>query len=176
MKTQDLIKALDTLDKQGIWAFKYSSLKLRFQQSDRALLKSLSAHQKNGYVLKVAKGLYVNPRARSLPADILPALVPWLRPFEMNYVSLESALSDYGRISQVPGRLTVMSTGKSWLQRTPYGDIEFVHTRRNPANLQEQLLETPVAGLYRAPETVAVRDLKRVGRNTGLLQDRGGDP
>ena len=92
MKTRDLIKALDTLDKQGIWAFRYSSLKLRFRQSDRALLKSLSAHQKNGYVLKVAKGLYVNPRARSLPPDILPALVPWLRPFEMNYVSLESAL------------------------------------------------------------------------------------
>ncbi|MGH8455280.1 MAG: type IV toxin-antitoxin system AbiEi family antitoxin [Nevskiales bacterium] len=169
MKTADLVKFLDSMDKNGVWAFRLSSLRLRFPQAERGLIKSLSSHQKAGLILKCDKGLYVNPRARSLPADILPALVPWLRPLKLNYLSLESVLSEESLISQVPARLTVMSTGKSRRCDTPFGTIEFVHTKRALQTLSKELVATAVPGLYRAPAAIALRDLQRSGRNLGLV-------
>ncbi len=41
---------------------------------------------------------------------------------------LESALSEYGVISQIPiDRLTIMTTGRKGHYKTPYGTIEFTH-------------------------------------------------
>ena len=53
-----------------------------------------------------------------------------MRRGEYNYVSLESALSEYGVISQIPMRLTVMTTGRKGEVNTPFGTIEFTHTSR----------------------------------------------
>ncbi len=38
----------------------------------------------------------------------------------------------HGRISQVPNRLTLMASGRSYTYTTPLGVIEFVHTARSP--------------------------------------------
>jgi len=170
----------DAWDKAGIWAFHLETLRRAFTagdgtkakaSADRALLKALAAHEKAGIVLRVARGLYVNPRARSLPADVLSTLVTFLRPWDTNYLSLESALSEAGRISQIPSRLTVMTTGRSQTFETPYGTIEFVHTARKLEKFRDDLVFDARRELYVARPNLAARDLRRVGRNVDLLID-----
>ena len=54
-----------------------------------------------------------------------------MRRGEYSYISLETMLSEYGAISQVPiDRLTVMTTGRKGEYETPFGVIEFTHTKR----------------------------------------------
>ncbi len=92
-----------------------------------------------------------------------------LRRGEYNYISLESALSEYGVISQIPiVRLTVMTTGRKGVFKTPYGVIEFTHTDRDDIDILNNtiLSDRP---LRIATESAAIRDLKRVGRNTHML-------
>jgi len=63
-----------------------------------------------------------------------------LRRGEYNYVSLESILSEYGLISQIPmDRLTVMTTDRSGIYKTPYGVIELTHTKRPVADLLDSM-------------------------------------
>ncbi|WP_422139500.1 hypothetical protein [Endozoicomonas sp. ALC020] len=59
-----------------------------------------------------------------------------LRRGDYNYISLESALSEYGAISQIPvDRLTIMTTGRKGEYKTPFGVLEFTHTRRSVADI-----------------------------------------
>ena len=80
-----------------------------------------------------------------------------LRPGELSYVSLESALSMYGWISQIPlGVLTVMTTGRTGQFKTPWGTIENTHWDPNRKFMV-------------ATANAAYRDLKRAGRNLDLV-------
>jgi predicted transcriptional regulator of viral defense system len=169
MRIVKLIAAMDRLDKAGIWAYLTNTLRLLFPENERAMLKALARHEKAGLIVRVARGLYVNPRARSLPADALSALVPFLRPWDFNYLSLESALSEAGWISQIPSRLTVMTTGRSQTFETPYGTLEFVHTAQRPDKLRGDLVFDTRRELAVATPARALRDLKRVGRNLDLV-------
>jgi hypothetical protein len=85
-------------------------------------------------------------------------------------VSLESAMSEYGAISQIPiDRVTVMTTGRKGIYETPYGVIEFTHTRRPVADILEHIHRVEGRPLRVASKAAAWRDLKRVGRNTALV-------
>jgi len=170
MRVKALINTFDAWDRQGFWAFSSTSMKMMFPESDRARAKALAAHQASGLVERVARGLYINPRARSLPQDILSALVTWIRPLEFNYISLESALSEMGLISQIPSRLTVMTTGRSQTFTTPYGTIEFTHTSQTLDQLRSQVEWDPRRELWVATAKQAKRDLSNVRRNLDLLQ------
>ncbi|MDR2839493.1 MAG: hypothetical protein LBV49_13140 [Azonexus sp.] len=169
MLVRELIAAMDHWDETGIWAFTLESLRLLFRESDRAILKALARHQEIGVIRRVARNLYVNPRARSLPPDVLSALVPFLRPWDFNYLSLESALSEAGWISQIPSRLTLMTTGRSQTFETSYGTLEFIHTARKPETLEADLVDDRRRELLIATPLRALRDLKRVGRNLDLV-------
>src|SRR5579871_531397 len=143
MLIRELIAALDRWDKAGIWAFSLKTLQLLFPEDSRAMFKALARHQQADVIERVARGLYVNPRARCLPSDLLSALVPFLRPWDFNYLSLESALSEAGWTSQIPSRLTLMTTGRSQIFATPYGTIEFVHTMQAESKLRNELRYDP---------------------------------
>ncbi len=94
-----------------------------------------------------------------------------LRRGEYNYVSLESALSEYGVISQIPvDRLTVMTTGRKGVYGTPVGTIEFVHTKRKLSAILAGVVDVQ-RPLRLATAQTAWRDLKRVGRNTHLVNE-----
>lgn len=170
MRIQDLIKTLDRWDQRGFWAFTAQTLKLLFPENDRARTKALAAHQGAGLIERIARGLYINPRSRSLPQDLLSALVAWLRPWDFNYLSLESALSEAGMISQIPSRLTVMTTGRSQTFKTPYGTIEFTHTAQTPEQLRDDLVWDSQRELWVATPTRAQRDLVKARRNLGLVE------
>jgi hypothetical protein len=80
---------------------------------------------------RVSRGIYLFSFARSRDSHMIEHIAKALRRGVYNYVSLESALSEYGVISQIMmDRLTVMTSGCSGEYCTPYGIIEFTHTKR----------------------------------------------
>jgi predicted transcriptional regulator of viral defense system len=169
MSLRELISAMNRWDDAGIWAYSLNTLKLMFPEDLATLKKSLGRHVKDHLIERVARGLYVNPRARSFPPDVLSALVPFLRPWEFNYLSLESALSETGRISQIPSRMTLMTTGRSQTFATPFGTLEFIHTAQTGDQLRGEMIFDETRALDVASPARALRDLRRVGRNLDLV-------
>lgn len=163
--------ALQAWDKQGRYVFSRRELAKFFpQDSAKAFSESLNRHVHHGLIERACRSVYVNQTAASFDGSAIDRIAQILRSGCYNYVSLESALSDYGAISQVPvGRLTVMTTGRSGVYHTPYGTIEFTHTKRSVENILENTAKTKVRPLRVAFKSTAWRDLKRVGRNTHLV-------
>ncbi len=52
-------------------------------------------------------------------------IAPIIRPAERFYLSLETLLFEVCYISQMPNRLTFMTTGRSQIFNTPYGILKF---------------------------------------------------
>ncbi len=164
---------LNEWDRQGRYVFTRADLaKIFHEDSPRAFKAGLERLVKDGLLQRPVRGVYVFTLAQNSDSHTIELVAKALRRGEYNYVSLESALSEYGAISQVPvDRLTVMTTGRKGLYRTPFGTIEFTHTKRKPA-----AIITGAANVKRplrlANPRTAWRDLKRVGRNTHLVDER----
>ncbi len=167
MKSIDLLRTLDKWDEQGVWAFDLPRLELMFGDAPGNLRTSLMRHAKAGIITRITRGVYVNPRARSMPAEPLLPLVSIMRPREFSYLSLESVLSDAGWISQIPFRSTVMTTGRRGVFYTPYGVLEFTHTEKQ-ASSREVTFDV-VREIHVATPERALQDLRHVGRNLGLV-------
>ncbi|CAI0715404.1 type IV toxin-antitoxin system AbiEi family antitoxin [Serratia entomophila] len=170
MDKMTAINTLDKFSKMGKNIFLTQDLATLFPtESPRTLQKSVDRLIAAGILKRAAKGIYVNGRA-SLGGYPLESIVINIRRGEYNYISLESALSQYGVISQIPmDRLTIMSTGRSGEFVTPWGVIEITHTSKKPVEILRGSLEgrTP---LRIATKETAIKDLLRVGRNTHLIQ------
>ncbi|MCJ8272078.1 MAG: hypothetical protein MJK04_22115, partial [Psychrosphaera sp.] len=107
--------------------------------------------------------------ANSQDSHTIERVAVALRRGEYNYVSLESALSEYGVISQIPNdRITIMTTGRKGTYDTPWGTLEFTHTKRSVSDIVDNI-HTVERPLRMASVQAAWRDLKRVGRNTHLV-------
>lgn len=63
-----------------------------------------------------------------------------------------------------------MTQGRSGKLETRYGTIEFTHFSRKKNLNEDDCYYDPVARIFRAKAARAITDLKRVGRNTQLLQ------
>ncbi|PWC13418.1 type IV toxin-antitoxin system AbiEi family antitoxin [Brenneria corticis] len=174
MTQQELRTVLQQWDKHGEWLFTINELALMFPNETRSQLRlSLHRHVETGALIRISKGVYANGDARSRPFYVLEAIAQKLRAYEMNYISLESALSEYGRISQVPiGLLTLMTTGRSGFFLTPWGNIEFIHTKRTPPAILSATFFSQERNILFATEETALRDLKAVGRNLDLVEIR----
>jgi hypothetical protein len=169
MKRRDLIKKLARADSAGVWAFTPPSFSALMDGVDPAYLKLLMKRLADqGVLIRAARGIYVNPTARSSPADIRRGLVRFLRPREINYVSLESKLSEAGIISQITTTLTCMTTGSPARFDTPWGAVEFTHTDRKIDVGTDVVADE---GTLEAKVRTAVRDLRRVGRNVDLVDE-----
>ena len=167
------IERLSTLDKQGRYVFSYQDIAKIFpEDSARALKAGLNRLIKQGFLIRAVKGIYVFSLSRQKGKDTLELIARMMRRGEYNYLSLESALSEYGVISQIPiDRLTVMTTGRRGEYKTPFGTIEFTHTKR-PASQIVENINTVGRPLRLATKLAAWRDLKRVGRNTHLVDQQ----
>ncbi|MNF30681.1 hypothetical protein D3C76_549160 [compost metagenome] len=136
------------------------------QQLKNALVRQCRA----GNLIKVGGGLYAWPDARSTPMYKLEHLINRLRPRELSYVSLESALSMHGWISQIPlAVLTVMTTGRTYMQPTSFGIIEWTHTSQSDGDILHATVWDPARGCLIAKPWQAYRDLKKVNRNLDLV-------
>lgn len=175
----ELIRRLAELDRRGIYVLARRDIEKLFpDEGEKSMEKSLQRMVSDGILQRVAKGLYVNPSASSKNRWIADEIAKALRPGCISYVSLESILSEYGAISQIPiDRMTVMTTGRSGLHKTPYGTIEFTHTKRTRSEILGRTLSPNGRPLRIATRSAAIRDLLRVGRNTNMIteEDSEGD-
>lgn len=172
MKIIALVNSLNRMEQKGVRVFlKHDIEKLFPDESPKALEKSLQRCVKDQVLIRACKGVYVNNAAvLRKPGRVIEEIASALRAGDANYVSLESALSEYGAISQIPvSRITVMTTGAGGLVKTPYGEIEFTHTKRKVADVIAGSIYIKDRPLRFAKKNVALRDLYRVGRNTNML-------
>lgn len=173
MDTSIALKRLNHWDQQGRHVFTRGDLATIFHEdSPRALKGALRRLVADEILLRPARGVYVYALGRNPGRDTLEHVARALRRGQYNYVSLESALSEYGAISQIPvDRLTVMTTGRRGEYATPFGTIEFTHTKRSPVDILSGVRDVR-RPLKLATPAAAWRDLKRVGRNTHLVNER----
>lgn len=170
MTRKELFKVLDLTDKNGVWSFGIELLRMYFpHESNASLNVSLKRHVDSGLLVNICRNFYSNPRAKSMPAMPLYALPQLLRSSERFYLSLETALSDYGLISQMPNRLVFMTSGRSQEFKTPYGIIEFVHSNRKLSSFYDNCKYDQHYGFYVADPKKAVRDAMRTKRSIDLI-------
>lgn len=167
----ELIRKLAELDRRGVHVLARRDIEKLFpDEGEKAMEKSLQRMVSDGLLQRVAKGLYANPAASSRNRWIAEEIAKALRPGCLSYVSLESILSEYGVISQIPiDRMTVMTTGRSGIHQTPFGTIEFTHTKRSRSEILARTLAPKGRPLRIATRSAATRDLLRVGRNTNMI-------
>jgi len=168
------IRVLKEWDKKGRYIFTNHELaKLFPEDSRKALIAGLERLVKSGLLQRACRSIYINKEAHCFDSYAIERITKTLRAGQYNYVSLESALSEYGVISQVPiDRLTVMTTGREGIYKTPYGVIEFTHTKRSVADILQNTLVDTARPLRIATKKTAWRDLKRTGRNINLANLR----
>ena len=170
MKRRALMQKLNDLDRRGVWAFTPATFAALLSNPKHNYLKLMMKRLADqGVLMRAARGVYVNPYARSMPNDVRSGLIRFLRPREITYVSLESKLSEVGAISQVTTALTCMTTGSPGRLETPWGAIEFTHTDR-PIVFGADV-HTRDDGVLEATVERSARDLRRVGRNTDLIDE-----
>lgn len=82
--------------------------------SDGAYKTLLSRAAAKGHLARVSRGLYLFELANPSSGLVLFHAAARLRATQFNYISLETALSDCGIISQIPiNWITLMSSGRS---------------------------------------------------------------
>jgi hypothetical protein len=164
------MQKLDDMDRHGVWAFTPATFSALLGHPEPNYLKLMMKRLADqGVLIRAARGVYVNPHARSMPSDVRGGLIRFLRPREVSYVSLESKLSEVGAISQVATALTCMTTGSPGRFDTPWGTIEFTHTDRRIAPGTD--VHARDDGVLEATVERSARDLRRVGRNTDLIDE-----
>jgi predicted transcriptional regulator of viral defense system len=131
----------------------------------------LSRATQSGLLKRVCRGIYLYPLPDYPAGDLLFHAAARLRAGEFNYISLETALSDAGVISQVPlNWITLLSSGRSHVVNCgDYGHIEFVHTEQRPEDLADELTYDSDRHLWRASVNQALRDMKVTRRNLELI-------
>lgn len=134
----------------------------------------LASNLDKSLLARVTRGIYMSKVTPPDGIGVLEQLARILHNFNFIYISLESELSRLGIISQVQqGWLTVMTTGRSGIRKTSFGTIEFTHTKKDIKDIKSQLYFDAAYGVFRATPELAIRDLKRVGRNLHMLEGSG---
>jgi hypothetical protein len=138
----------------------------------KTLLSRAAERQQAGVSLRrVCRGVYVYGRAAAENGLLLFHAAAVLRANGFNYISLETALSAQGLISQVPiNWVSIMSSGRSSIVPCGlWGTIEFVHTTRQPNDLAEQLHYDAACRLWCASPALALRDMRATRRSLDLV-------
>lgn len=115
-----------------------------------------------GLLERLARGVYRNRAAPHPGRRGLGMVARHLRPGHLCYVSYESALAEFGSISQVPMVTIVATTGNGGEHRSPFGDLEFCHTSRSELEILANTVFDDRLGLRFATPAVAYEDLARV--------------
>ena len=140
-------------------------------ESARAVEKTIAVAVRDGVLIRLCRGIYACRYALA-GRSVRQEAVLRLRPRSFSYISLETALSHWGVVSQATlGAVTAMTSGRSGRFDTPYGGIDLTHTGKAFADVAADLVppEKPWMELPVAKPRLATRDLVRVGRNTDLI-------
>lgn len=170
MKQSDALHILARWDHRGRYVFRKSDLAFVFEEQGRKLDQTLVRLISAGILERPAYGIYIFSTSRHIGASTIEHIARNLRRGELNYESLESALSQYGVISQIPiDRMTVMTTGRSGEYKTPYGIIEFTHTKMPMERIVANITEREGHAIPIATKHFAYENLRSVNRNLDLV-------
>ena len=167
-----LYRGLDALASAERYLFTPADMRaLLPAMSDAAYRALLSRAAKGGRLQRICRGLYLYAPVRPDTGRLLFHAAARLRAHEFNYISLETALSDCGIISQIPQNwITLMSSGRSSeIDCGRWGTIEFIHTRQKAATIGNQLAYDELCGMWRACPAQAMRDMKAAKRSLELV-------
>lgn len=169
--SKQLAKTLGELADTNHFIFSLSDLSSLFPElSSEALYALIGRAVKNGLLQRVCRGIYLYP-VKGYPSGLLLYRVAArLRAQEFNYISLESALSESGVISQIPlNWITLMSSGRSHIiDCGKWGHIEFIHTKKTLVQLAPDLVYDKKYGFWRGSVALALQDMKFTRRNSDL--------
>lgn len=166
-------KELQTWAATGKYVFTRSDLGMIFNEtSHNTLSATLRRFVKSGLLIRAAHDVYVFAFSNCSRTRILEQIALVLRKGHYVYESYESALSQWGLISQIPiDRITCATTGRSGEYRTPYGVIEFTHTATNPQVISANLVKRPEHLLPLANQELALANLRKSKRNSDLVKE-----
>jgi hypothetical protein len=171
-KTEKLIAVFSNATKSGGGIHTTSELAFMMGESYRpTFTKFLADCVKKGIIRRVANGVFESTLTPPDRSTAIYKIIKKLRGAVLSYISLESQLSYTGEISQiVMDRVTVVTKGRSGTFFTPYGTIEFTHTKK-PINtvFPNLYLDTDI-NMYRAKSEQAIADLKDCNRNVQMLE------
>jgi hypothetical protein len=171
-KTEKLLSVFSSAVKAGGGVQTAHELALMMGEAcSQAFIKFLGDGVKKGILRRVAKGLYESTLTPPEPGTAIYKIITKMRSHVLTYVSLESQLSYTGDISQlVMDRVTVVTKGRSGTFETPYGVIEFTHTKKPIDQIAPNLYFDPEIKMYRAKKEQAIADLKDCNRNLNMLE------
>jgi len=157
------------------YLFSFQDLRILFpSHTESAYRTILSRAISRGVLLRICQGIFIYHKVfRSINDGlVLFRVASLLRPFNFNYVSLETALSEENIISQIPPKwITLMTTGRSnIISCGEFGTIEFIHTLKKPNQLVDRIYYDHNCGLWRATIQQALKDMKDARRNMDLVQ------
>jgi len=169
---KQLNQVLSSIAGSEHYLFTLDDLQAVLPNQGRGAFKAmLSRAEREGLLRRVCRGLYLYPHVTASDGLLLYHAAAKLRANQFNYISLESALSDAGIISQIPMNwITLMSSGRSHVvQCGDFGHIEFVHTKKQPDLIATQLTYDARCWLWRASVALAFKDMKATRRNMDLI-------
>ena len=175
---KQLSQILEQLASEEHYLFSLSDLRGALPGHSLSAFKTvISRAEKTQLLKRVCRGLYLFPKVNYPQGELLFHAAARLRASQFNYISLETALSDAGVISQIPiNWITLMSSGRNnVIHCGDFGAIEFVHTQRQPTTLQDQLTYDVRCHLWRASVDLAIRDMKATRRNMDLVDGEAVD-
>ena len=167
-----LVKWLDEYSNGENYLFALQDLRALLPDLSNTAFKTLlSRTVKSGYLNRLCRDVYLYKRRIQANGLVLFHVAALLRANEFNYISLETALSDGGVISQIPMNwVSIMSSGRSNIVTCgEFGTIEFVYTKQRPSQIMQQLSYDANARLWRAAVPLALRDMKVTRRNCDLI-------
>jgi predicted transcriptional regulator of viral defense system len=170
---QRMIRDLRRIVGRDERVFTLSDLRALLPKHGESAFKSVVTRlQKRGDIVRICRGIYQLPDSTLRGSALLGRTAARLRADHLNYLSLETVLSDAGVISQIPvGRITVMSSGRSsTISCGVYGEIEFIHTQKTADEVASDLSYDAHYGLWRASIRLALRDMRDTRRDTGLVK------
>jgi hypothetical protein len=169
---KQLAKILAELADDEHYLFSLADLKGAMPEQSQGGFKALVCRGvKDGLLKRICRGLYLYPSVDYFGGLVLFHAAARLRADAFNYISLETALSDAGVISQIPMNwITLMSSGRSHIVNCgEFGCIEFVHTKKRPENLTDHLIYDSRCRLWRASVALAIKDMRATKRSTDLI-------
>lgn len=171
MKRSDAMKILRSMDLQfSLYVWRKVEFSVLFKEKGKRLEHTLSSLVAAGILTRAAYGVYVFVYSKNMGEGTLHQIAKQLRPGELVWESLESALSRWAVISQIPvDRVTFMTTGREGEFRTPYGVIEFTHCKLSWDKILPNLIARDDGLTPLASKRWAYRDLKATGRNLDLV-------
>ena len=105
-----------------------------------------------------------------IPYNARELLAHELRPGEVNYLSFELMLNQYGIISQITTVLTVATTGASGLYVSDAYSIEFIHVDHSYSKIIANCFFSKDREILEASPKLALEDLITINRNVHMIQ------